>query len=183
MWPGLGEVFFEALKKTAPEIAISVWQGSKRDVEDWMTSGLSDVAFLKTPLAAQRFESIRLANDEQILVATDPNANVTYNPDYVFVEAGDDFGREHATAYSNADTARISFNSVDLALEHIQNSNGSGYFPRRVVQQKINQGTLFELSDAQIFEVPAFIVVNSTAKAQWDWFEDVVTRLPNYPLS
>ncbi len=97
-----------------------------------------------------------------------------FDPDYIFVEAGDEFGQQHASAYADADTARISFGTAQLGLEHLLSNSGSAYLPIRIAKPHIDTGRLFILEEAPIFERTAFVIANKTAQSSWHWLDDCV---------
>ena len=65
----------------------------------------------------QRQRQIEIAEDRLILVSTRENSPIRFDPDYVYVEAGQAFARAHAAEYADAGTARLSFGTAVTALE------------------------------------------------------------------
>ena len=177
LWPGLGERFFSYLRQHYPHIAISVWQGSQTEISAWMAQGKSDLAFTHRSAAGPRDDQIELPADQLILVSTEADSPVTFDPNYVYVEAGEEFGRAHAAAYADAGTARLSFSTAQLGLQHLMKSGGSAYLPRRVVKDRIEHGRLFTLKAAPVFERRVFLTVNAAARKTWVWFDDCVSVL------
>ena len=109
-----------------------------------------------------------LEQDRLILVSTHKNAPIKFNPGYVFVEAGEEFGRDHAATYADADIAKLSFGSADLGLNHILEYGGSAYLPERIAAPYIRAGQLFPLEDAPEFQRNVYMVVNDKAAMSWD---------------
>ncbi len=177
LWPALGERFFSYLRQHYPHIAISVWQGSQTEIAGWVAQGKSDLAFTHRSAAGPRDEQIELPPDRLILVSSQPDSPVTFDPNYVYVEAGEEFGRAHAAAYADADTARLSFSSAQLGLQHLLKSGGSAYLPHRIANPKLKRARLYHLDHAIEFERRVFLTVNSSARKAWDWFDDCVSVL------
>lgn len=177
LWPGLAEVFFNTLRRDQPHIAISVWLGSQTEVAGWIAGGKSDLAFTFRSAVGTREDQFELPGDRLILVSTDPSGPVRFDPRYVFVEAGDAFGRDHAAAYANADTARISFGNATLGLQHLQKSGGSAYLPLRLAAPHIADGLLHKLADAPMFSRRVFLTVNATARHAWPWFDACIAAV------
>lgn len=177
LWPALGERFFSYLRQHYPHIAVSVWQGSQTEIAGWVAQGKSDLAFTHRSATGPRDEQIELPSDRLILVSTAPDSPVTFDPAYVFVEAGEEFGRAHAAAYADAGTARLSFSNAQLGLQHLMKSGGSAYLPFRIANPRLQRGRLHQLDDAPEFQRRIFLTVNGAARKAWDWFDDCVSIL------
>lgn len=171
LWPGLGQVMFDHIRESLPQVALSVWQGGEQDMAGWLSGGLADVAFSYWPTVGAGQKAIELAVDELILVSTKADGPVRFDPGYVYVEAGDAFGRDHAVAYADAGTARLSFGTAELGLAHLLAHGGSAYLPRRVAARELEAGRLYWLEDGPVFERRSYLVVNESAVASWPWFE------------
>lgn len=176
LWPHLAERFFTFLRLHYPQIAISVWIGSQADVASWLTGGKSDIGFTYRSALNAHQSQIELPFDRLILVTTDPTSPVRFDRDYVFVEAGEEFCRDHAAAYADADTARLSFGTADLGLKHILHSGGSAYLPMRLALPEIEAGKLF-IKNAPEFTRRVFLTVNKSAQNASGWFDDAVASL------
>lgn len=174
LWPNLGDRFFEAMQAQHPNIAMSVWLGGAADVAHWLDEGKSDLAFTYRPAVSQRQGQLELPADDLVLLSSEPNAPIRFNPGYVFVEAGDAFGRDHAAAYADADIARISFGNAALGLAYLSKSGGSAYLPRRLAEDQIKSGDLFLLSEAPVFSRSVFLTWNIVARDTWDWLDPLL---------
>lgn len=177
LWPHLGEPFFYDLQHHHPNMAISIWIGSQADIEAWLKDGKSDLAFTYRAANSQRQGQVVLSPDRLVLVSTNPNSPLKFDPGYVFVEAGNAFGRDHATAYADANTARISFGNATTGLDHLKRVGGTAYLPFRLVEQLLEQGKLHLLPDAPEFTRRAYLTFNRTARDGWSWFDDAIARL------
>lgn len=174
LWPNLGERFAQTLIDVFPNVGLSVWLGSQADVAKWMTEGKSDVAFTYRSATAPQQGQFALGHDDLILVSTDADSPTRFDPGYVYVDAGDAFGREHAIAYADADTARISFGNARVALDHILRVGGSAYLPQRLAQDHLARGALHILAAGPSFNRPFFVTYDKALKAVWPWFDAVL---------
>ena len=180
LWPHLGSRMLDYIRANHPSIGLSVWQGTQLDLTNWLNNGLTDISLTYWPNANQKQTVMPLITDQLVLVSTRENSPMKFDPDYIFVEAGEEFGQQHASAYADADTARISFGTAQLGLEHLLAKGGSAYLPLRVAQPYVDKNELFILNEAPVFERNAFIIVNKTALDKWEWFEEcmkAITRL------
>lgn len=171
LWPGLGERLFHWIRQGQPTVALSVWQGGVAEMSGWLTSGLADLALTHVP-AANSAQTLRpLWTDRLCLVSRAPDSSIRFDPGYVFVEAGDEFGRWHAASYADAGTARLSFGSAQLGLDHLLTHGGSAYLPLRMAAPYLRDARLFRLHQAPEFQRECFAVINKTAAAAWPWLD------------
>ena len=147
----------------------------------WLQDGLTDLAVTYAPASRPTQRIWELSPDRLILVSTRRAAQMRFDPGYVFVEAGERFGREHAAAYADANAARISFGTAALGLEHLLAHGGSAYLPERVARPYLEQGRLFPIAGAPEFTRPVFLVCNKTALAVWPWFDAALAELQSGP--
>ncbi|MEM8791953.1 MAG: LysR family transcriptional regulator [Pseudomonadota bacterium] len=177
LWTGMARVLFDRIRQTQPAVGLSVWHGGQNELSSWLNSGLADVVLTYWPATQPRQTALALTPDQLILVSTSPDAPLKFDPGYFFVEAGQEFGREHAAAYSDAGTAKISFGSATLGVEHILTHGGSAYLPKRIAQPLIDTGALYRLTEAPEFERPAYLLYNDTAVSEWPWFEEAISTI------
>ncbi len=177
LWHQFGEQVFEFVRNTVPDIALSVSVGGQSELSTWLNDGLVDIVISYWPNTNQHQRIVASFEDTLILVSTEQNSPIKFDPGYVFVEAGEEFGREHAAAYSDADTARISFNTAALGIEYLSKNKGSAYLPQRMVANMIEQGELFALTKAPVFTRRAYVLVNSSVGDAWSWLDDCINTL------
>lgn len=173
LWPGLGERFFVNLQNRYPATAISVWLGSQSDVAEWLGSGRSDIAFTYRAAISPRQSQIELTPDQLTLVATHHDSLGRGDAGYVFVEGGQDFGRDHASAFTNAVSPRLSFGTATMGLQHLLRAGGSAYVPLRMVADAVSDGSMFTVPSAPVFERRVYLTSNKSAEKNWNWFDSV----------
>ena len=93
LWPDLGEHLFEHIRKHQPDVALSVWHGGQTELATWTRTGLIDLSLTYWPAPRATHRSQTLTQDRLVLVSDNPQAPVRFDPGYVFVEAGEAFGR------------------------------------------------------------------------------------------
>jgi len=182
LWPGFGDQMLKHIKENVPNVATSVWQGTQSDMAGWLQDGLIDVAIGFSSNSTQKQDIIPAIIDELILVSTLPNSPIKFDPNYIYVEAGEEFGRQHAAAYADANIAQMSFGSAVMALDYMLKSDGTAYLPRRIVENQLGDGIFHRLMEAPVFERRSYIVVNQAARMSWPWFHDCINEiLPTKP--
>ena len=180
LWPDLGEKLFTEIHQSQPSVAISLWQGGAAEITRWMASGLVDLALTYSSAAGSSQVSRPLFVDNICLFSTVADGMIKFDPGYVFVEAGEEFGRWHAAAYADAGTARLNFGLAQLGLDHILKHGGSAYLPARVAAPAVEKGTLHLLQTAPVFARSAFVVTNKAVDHTWPWLEATLSKLPTY---
>lgn len=177
LWPHLGQALFDAIRLRHPDTALSVWQAGQDRLEEWLHSGLIDMAltYRSTLRGEQTVHS--LPDDNIILVSNRAGSPVRFDPEYVFVEAGDEFGQQHAAAFADADTARLSFGNGTLGLEYLLNHGGSAYLPERLAQAHLDSGELHRLDDAPVFTRSAYLVLNQRSENEWSWLDPLLNTI------
>ncbi|MEM7269737.1 MAG: LysR family transcriptional regulator [Pseudomonadota bacterium] len=171
LWPGLGEQLPDLILTADPDAALSVTLASEGELAEALTAGLIDLALSPAAPHGAELDVREIAPDRLTLVSTNPNAPLRFDPGYVYVEAGEAFGRDHAIAYADANTARISFASAQPALDHLLTRGGSAYLPTRMTDPHIASGRLYALPDAPVFDRRIYLARSRDAAANWPWIE------------
>lgn len=171
LWPDLGARLFDYIRATQPRTALSIWTGGQHDVSQWLDGGRIDFAlsYWRTGSDARL-----IGTDELILVADRADRPIRFDPGYVYIENGEDFGKAHAIAYSDADTATLSFGTAELGLAHILSLGGSAYAPKRLAAPHLRTGRLFHLAEAPTFRRDIYLVGRSDTLTGWDWLEPAI---------
>lgn len=177
LWLHLGHRFFEIIRETQPRIAISAWPARSQELATWLNSGLIDVALTYQPNARGSQTLYTLPEERLVLVSTRPDSPIRFDPKYVFVEAGGEFGRRHAATYADAAVADISFGAAEWGLQHLLDHGGSAYLPYRIARPYLDNKTFFLLEEAPEFKRRAYLVVNDAAAAGWDWLPETIQKI------
>ena len=177
LWPELGEDFFRDIRANYPDVAVTAWPATQHDIERWLTAGVIDIAIGYQPSVQPGQSSLVLGEDQLILVADRPDRPIRHDSGYIYVDAGDAFGRDHAAAYIDAGVARLSFGSAAWALEYLLTEDGSAYLPKRLVASHLKDGRLFHLHDAPSFNRRVMMISSDTSTQNWPWLNDSLARL------
>lgn len=171
LWPHLGETLFQQIKDTVPDFAITVWLGSQADITGWLDSGKADLALTYGSATSARQDQIALQPDRIRLYRT-PKGTAT---DYVFIEAGAVFGRDHAAIFAGTNGARISFGNATTGLDYLLKEGGCAYLPERMATAHRH---LTLDPDAPDFSRNIYLSFNKAAHDKWDWFDCVIATIP-----
>lgn len=173
LWTGIGELWVRRLRAERKTIAISVAEGSGDIARHWQANAMVDIVFSYAP-PSSAFAVDVLCEDVFMEVATVKRGLMRWDPDYVFVDLGEDFRRKHAEAYPVEETAIVTFTSAAHALDHILACGGSAYLPYRVALPHLETGKLFEVEGAPRFTRTVYLACNTARTDAWLWFENFV---------
>lgn len=177
LWRGIGERFLDHVRETCPGVAIAMWPGEQRQLDRWLNIGLVDVAFCYAPQAAENFASRVLRDDALVLVSREPIAAPDLGRDYVYVDHGEEFRRQHAAAFPGDLTSALTLASSDWALDHLLTMGGSGYLPERHVARELAAGRMHAVPSAPGFTRRVYVVENAQVVKGWDWYEGAIAVL------
>ena len=177
LWPRLGRQLFDQIHQNYSNMALSAWPGEQAELDHWLGTGLVDAALTYRPTAHENQTIHALPAEQLVLVSTRPDSPLRFDPGYVYVNAGEDFGRRHAEAYSDAATAKVSFGCAVWALDHLLEHGGSAYLPARLAEPYLAAGKFYRLPDAPVFTRNTYLITNDAAAAGWPWLPAMVERL------
>lgn len=177
LWDGFGKKLADEVFAKQTNVALTVWRGDQLELNRWLAAGRTDISISYSQNTEPAQTNFRVGTDKLALFATEADRPMKFDPGYVFVEAGEKFGREHATAYADAASARLSFGDAALGLAHILAEGGSAYLPTRLAAPHVANGALFQIAAAPVFERERFVTANTSALKHWKWFEGVLEVL------
>ncbi|MEM8876582.1 MAG: LysR family transcriptional regulator [Pseudomonadota bacterium] len=177
LWPLAARRLASAVRERFPATALSIRPVDQRQIEDWLASSLIDAALCYVPVVADNIRSIEMGKEVLKLYTTDPEGPLIHNPEYVYVDAGDRFGREHAAAYADASVALSSFGSAGWAMDHILDHGGAAYLPDKMATPHVTAGTLHEVPEAPLFSRDVYLVCDAMSLAAWPWLPDLLREL------
>lgn len=173
LWTGIAERWVALLRRTRATIALSIAEGVGEIARAWQMNAMVDIVFSYTPPLGG-FAVDVLCDDFFIEVATVKRGLMRWDPDYVYVDLGEDFRRRHAEAFPVDETAIVTFTNSAHALDHILANGGSAYLPERVARKALAEGRLFEVEGAPRFTRTIYLARNPARTDGWPWFEAFV---------
>jgi DNA-binding transcriptional LysR family regulator len=176
LWSGIGKPWLMSIISTLPTIALHVDIGPPTQVLEKLTHGLLDAALLYEPTPRADLVIEELASEDYFLVSTYPRFAERWNPDYVFVQWGNDFHNKHQAVMPSEITPPVTFTDGAPALDFILARGGSAYFPLRHVRGLLEEGKLFLVRDAGVMTRHIhFAYTKSVLRSEW--FEKVRSLL------
>ena len=177
LWSSFGEALFEHIKTTQKNVALSAWSGDQADLERWLGSGLIDAALCYSPTLKEGRSEYRLNSECLILVSTRPRRLMRWDPEYIYIDAGEEFRKSHAATYADGDTASLTIGSAIWAKQYLLKNGGSGYLPRRLIESELLEGKLHAVPDAVEFSRNTYLVVNNDATENWPWLSNAIAGI------
>lgn len=165
LWDGLLLRLLEEMRGERSDIQIRAEIGFEEGLMQALVDGSLDIAIMYTPQNRPALRVERLLEEELVLVASGPGSATTPDPDrYIHVDWGPEFLAQLSGSLPTLSSPRLIVGISWLALQLIMSEGGSGYFPRRLVQDLIGQERLYRVADAPSFQLPAYVVYPESAK-------------------
>lgn len=177
LWPQIGRPLFGELYRTHSTLGLSAWPGEQAELDQWLGTGLVDAALTYQPAAHDNQTVHALPPEKLVLVSDRPDSPMRVDPAYVYVDAGEDFGRRHAAAFTDADGAKITFGCAVWALDHLLEHTGSAYLPERLAAPYVAAGRLHPVADAPTFSRSVYLIVNTASGIDWAWLHGLAKDL------
>ena len=115
LWAGLGDRWIDLAQATQEETAFEAWPGEHSEIARWLNSGLVDVAITLLPVSGDGIASRELNRDRLVQVSSEPRSVMEWDENYIYVDLGADFRRQHSLAWPTDNTARTAFGSSSWA--------------------------------------------------------------------
>lgn len=141
-----------------PDIAVRAEIATPEALTQQVQEGVLDLAVMYMPQNRSGLVIEHLLDDQIVLVSSDAQDGGPGTDGYVFVDWGTEFESEHAMTYPDAPYPALSVSHGMLGLTHILTHGGSGYFPRRIVRNHLQDDRLFHLAHAPTFLRAAYVV-------------------------
>lgn len=174
LWHDAGKTWLYAAREANPGIAYEARPGRRAEIAAWLGTGITDAAMTHEPISAPGLAS-RVCVQQEIVQVTSTSlrqASGDWDPNYVYVDLGTDFRRQHALAFPNAKTASITFSTSSWALEHILSFGGSGYLPKGLIQPHLKGKSLRLVKGAPVFKRTLYLVWREVGEVLFPWLKD-----------
>ena len=172
LWPQVGRRLMSQIHRDHRQTALSAWPGKHNELDQWLATGLIDAALTHQPITRNHLTIHELQSESLVLVSTRQGSPSRFDPGYVYVDAGEDFGRRHAAAYADAGIAKVSFGCSVWALDFLLDRGGSAYLPEQIAAPYCESGRLFLIPDAPVFTRNTYLITNDRVAQGWAWLAE-----------
>jgi len=159
LWEHVLLDWLTTLRRDHADLAVRMEIGFEEDLMLGLVDGRLDIAVMYTPQSRPGLIVETLFEEELVLVASASGDGAQTDGGHVLIDWGPEFHARHAAQFPETADAALTFNIGWLGLQYILARGGSGYFPRALVADHIEQGRVRLLADAPVFRLPAFAVV------------------------
>ena len=173
LWPSIGQPLSHNLRQHYPDVALSFMPGQHDQLNQWLATGLVDAALTYRPVSQQNQTIHKLTSETLLLVATKAGNPMRFDPNYIYFDAGQDFGRKHAAAYTDAGIAKVSFSCAVWALDYLLDQGGSVYLPESLIKPLLDSKQLFLIEGAPLFSRTAYLITNDLVSSEWAWLKEI----------
>ncbi|MEM9470853.1 MAG: LysR family transcriptional regulator [Pseudomonadota bacterium] len=173
LWTGLGKRWLELARQQQHDIAFEAWPGQHTEIDRWLNSGLVDAAITLQPVAGDDIGTCEFYRDRLVLLSSEPQPAQDWDGNYIFVDLGADFRRQHSLAWPADNTARTAFGSSTWALEHLLHNGGSAYLPWRMCEPLVQAGRLHVVQDVPEFSRAVHFSFRRLSAHTHPWLEHV----------
>jgi DNA-binding transcriptional LysR family regulator len=158
LWPRLGFRWIDRLEQAAPDLNIRAEIGMPDRLTRFLIEGIMHVGLLYMPQIRPGLTAVEVMEEELVMVASYPGADLSNLPDYVFVDWGPEFVGAHALALPELTNPGLTFSLGAMVAEYIVNRKASAYLPARYVKKYLDSGQLHLVADAPRFPYPVWAV-------------------------
>ncbi|MEM9477984.1 MAG: LysR family transcriptional regulator [Pseudomonadota bacterium] len=169
LWASAGKAWFNEARQAHPDLAFEAWPASLDELKSWLASGLTDAALSTEPLAGYGITSREYACERLVQVSTTPRDAQPWHPDYVYVDHGAEFRRQHSQTWSTDQTASVTYASGAWALEHLLVEGGSAYLPWKTCKAYLETGLLHLVVGSPELSRMIYIVVRNASQTTFPW--------------
>ncbi len=179
LWPRFGRQLARKAHSEHATTALTVHHAASVQLCEWLTTGVIDAALTYRQTTLPNMTTLELEAEELVLHATHPDTPVRGDPNYVYFDAGPEFGSQHASEYADAGIANHTFGSAIWVMDYLKDCGGSAYLPTHLAASHVREGNLFILEEAPTFTRKVYLVTNDTALESWPWLPAIL-KSPNF---
>jgi DNA-binding transcriptional LysR family regulator len=158
LWEGLLLRWLEHFGEQAPDVSVRAEIGFEDDLMQGLVEGRIEIGVMYTPQSRPGLKVERLLEEQLVLVSTRAALEPGLGEGYVYVDWGPEFHARHSMFFPEFVRPRLVASIGWLGLQHILESGGSGFFPRRLIGAHLASGRLHVVPGAPDFRLPAYVV-------------------------
>ncbi|WP_046868460.1 LysR family transcriptional regulator [Microvirga massiliensis] len=158
LWNPLLLAWMVWMRNNASDVALRTQVGLPDGLLRQVGDGVLDLAVVYAPRHMPGLRVEMIMEEELVHVTTDVTVSDVSDPDYVYVDWGEDFAAHHGMSFPQFSDPGLFVGLGPLALDYIVQVGGAGYFRRRAVQPFLASGRLKVISRAPVFTHPVYAV-------------------------
>ncbi|MER3352536.1 MAG: LysR family transcriptional regulator [Hoeflea sp. D1-CHI-28] len=158
LWEAFLTPWLADISVTRPDLSFRAKIGFEPDLMQGIVDGRLDIAAMYTPQRRPNLELLPLFTERLVMVTSDPGGDMVPKA-YIHVDWGQEFSDQFTASFTGFPSPFLSVNIGWLGLQYLIQSQGCGYFPKRLVDRHVRNGTLRLVSSAPVFDLPAWLLI------------------------
>jgi DNA-binding transcriptional LysR family regulator len=152
LWSPLMQQWLNNLKDDVVDVAVRAEIAERQSLIEKLEQGMLDVIIVHQPEYSPGIQIEQLLEEKLIFIRSKKEPEP-----YIYIDWGESFRKQHDVALPDYARSKLSINLGPLAISHILENGGSGYFRTRVVEHYINGGLLEKDSNKPEFSFPVYV--------------------------
>ena len=177
LWDLGGRDLFNHMHNNKAGFALSVQQSDDSVLLEALGQGTIDMALVCEPVVRKSQIAIRLSDSEVKLYSDRAQTPLRFDSNYIYVDYGAEFRRQHDAFYYDAGAAFVGFNTPQTALSYILDYGGSAYLPPALVTAHSEKDRLFEVKQAPSFVFEKHLIITAERYANMSWLDQALREL------
>lgn len=159
LWDRVGCAWIDRIRGRDPHLGVRAALDYSEALTRFLCDGFLDVAVLYVPQQRPNLTVEWLMEEDLVLVSGSGGSrpDPSPGPDYVFVDWGDDFRREHSLAFPAALTPALQLDDATMALRFVLEQGASAYLLESTVHPYLERGELHRVEGAPVFNRSTYV--------------------------
>jgi DNA-binding transcriptional LysR family regulator len=158
LWDGLMLDWFSQMQCEHPDVSFRAESAFEPEIMQGLVDGRLEFGIMYTPQHRPNLKLQRFMTDQLVMVTSGPDGVLKLDQ-YVHVDWGPEFDAQLAASFAELPGPATTVNIGWLGIEVLGRRSGCGYFPRRLIERHLQNGSLSLVENAPTFELPAWILV------------------------
>tara|TARA_R110002072_G_scaffold57507_1_gene147802 strand:+ start:503 stop:1366 length:864 start_codon:yes stop_codon:yes gene_type:complete len=158
LWEQLLLPCLPKIRRAVGDVVVRAEIGFEDELIQGLIEARTDIGVMYTPQRRPGLVVEALFEERLVYVSSAPESSPLPGNDYVYVDWGPEFAKQHNAAFPDYDGAALAANIGWIGLQHIVVNGGAGFFPLRLVSDELMRGRLYRRSDVPEFVLPVYLV-------------------------
>lgn len=161
-WQNISVNWLNWMKENAVNVATRIQSDYSLFLLQELREGLLDLAILYEPIQSPDVIIEEFMEEPLVLVSDKPaNLKNSQVDGYIFIDWGQSFKEQHQQIFTNVPTQKLSITMEMIALNHILQYGGSGYFIQSTVAKYLHDGLLHLVKQAPTLYIRTYLVTSA----------------------
>ena len=160
LWDIFLQDWLHQLRRHFPDTGLRTDAMKAEEIHRALLENRLDLGFVFEAAYYDELTIRELPTIELLMVAAEPglNSEQALNSEYILVDWGTSFSIQHAKAFPDAPTPTLHMSMGRNALACLLECGGSAYLARGMVEDLLNEQSLYRVEDAPVIKRPCYAV-------------------------